>query len=82
MYAHYVLMSRAVMKIQRSFRNWRFRARILALDHIANYAAKIETNELYLEETTYTNLGEIEKRSLRVSGDVKGTLSTFVERNF
>lgn len=54
----------------------------MALQHIADYASKLDTNVLYLEESLYSNLGEIEKRSMRVKTDVKGTLSTFVERNF
>ena len=69
-------ITRQVIKIQRMIRNWRFRSRIHQLEKIAEYASKIKSNTLYLEENVYLSLGKIESQS------VKGRISSFMEQNF
>jgi len=59
-------------------RIWRFRQRILTLEKIADYASKLNSRTLYIEENTYLNLGKIEA----LSANGKGKLSSLYERNF
>jgi hypothetical protein len=59
LYSHYVIIQRVARRIQRSFRRWRLRMRLSCLINIAEYASQIDSNELYLEQTAYRNLGHI-----------------------
>lgn len=63
LYSHYVLISRVSRMIQRSFRRWRLRIRLSCLANIANYAARINSNEIYIEQTAYCHLETIFKRA-------------------
>ena len=59
LYSHYVLLQRVTRRIQRCYRKWRIRHRLGALINIANYAAKIDSTKLYLEQTMYVHLEQI-----------------------
>ena len=63
LYSHYVIIQRVARRIQRSFRRWRLRIRLSCLINIAEYASQIDSNELYLEQTTYRYLESIFKRA-------------------
>jgi len=47
---------RAIRKIQASFRAWKIRQRINCLVSICSYIASIDSCEVFMEESVYTNL--------------------------